>query len=402
MQASARPTPTLIFPRIRANPWIVLLVLVAAILLVPEVRSQRSHDLDLAGVALASSGLFSLVYALVESKRYSWGPINSFGAFSMGPTRWSAVSVYSLLVYAVLLLTLFVLWEMRAREPLLPLSLFGDRNFSVTNLVGAAVGIAMGGMFLPITIFLQSVLGMSAVHAGLTLVPMSIALLAGSPLAGRLTDVVNGEYLIMAGLTCAAIGVGLLEHALGLADTTWSFVIPLAVTGLGFGFVFAPMITLAMRDVPPSRSGAASGFLTTDRQVAMAVGSAVIGSVLANRFAEELPKQAAGVAAQVPLGYRGHFVSAFQTASHGSQNFGAGQSTGGSLPAHASQAAAQHLATLGHEVFSQAFLNAARPSLAVAVVALIAGALFTTLLRGGRSAADARQEQEPVEEALAG
>jgi EmrB/QacA subfamily drug resistance transporter len=377
---------------------------IAAVLLVPEIRSRRDDTqrvtqrvpgayrsaLDLPGVALSAGGLFALIYALVESQRYAWGPISSVGAFSLGSTRWSVLSVYSLLVYGVVLLLLFIWWETRAEQPLLPLSLFGDRNFSVANLVASIIGFPFA-MFIVLSLFLQSVMGFSAIHAGLTLIPTSIAIMVVGPIAGRLSDRINGKYMLLAGLVVAALGVVLTAYALSLSVDSWQLVFPLAVTGVGMGFVFAPMTTLAMRDVQPALAGAASGFLFTNRQVGQALGSAVIGSVLANRVASELPIQAAHLASRVPVSYRGRFVAGFERASHESQNFGVSQAHGAVFSSDPAHTVAQQLSTLSHEVFGQAFLNAARPSLAICAGVLLAAAVLGGGLRGGRSADAARR-----------
>ena len=372
------------------NVPIGIVAAVAAVLLMPEIRSDRSPALDLGGVILASGGLFTLIYALVESQRFAWGPITSFGAFSLGSTRWSVISVYSLLMYAAVILLLFVWWETRVEQPLLPLPLFRDRNFSVANLIFSIVGFPFA-MFIVLSIFLQSILGFSAIHAGLTLIPTSLGIMLAGPIAGRLSDRVNGRYLLVAGLGSATLGVVLTAYALSLSNTSWDLVLPLAVTGAGMGFVFAPLTTLAMRDVQPALAGAASGFLFTNRQVGQALGSAVIGSVLANRVASELPEQAVHFASQVPTLYRGRFVAGFQQASHESQNFGASQVHGTALVSHPPHAVAQHLAAASHDVFGQAFLNAARPSLAICAGVLLLSALFASGLRGGRSAEAARR-----------
>ena len=382
------------------NVPIGLGAVVAAILLLPEVRTQRSPSLDLPGVVLASAGLFALMYALVESQRFAWGPISAFGAFSLGSTRWSVLSVYSLLVYAALLLLAFVWWERRARQPLLPLPLFGDRNFSVANLLFSIIGFPFA-MFLVLSIFLQSVLGFSTIHAGLTMIPTSLGIMVVGPIAGRLSDRINGKYTLLAGLFGAALGIGLTADALALSATSWQLVLPLAVTGVGMGFVFAPLTTLAMRDVPPALAGAASGFLNTNRQVGQALGTAVIGSVLANQVARALPEQAAQAATQVPAPFRSQFVAGFLRASQGAQSFGLGQAPSPALPGDPAPAIAQQLATLSHAVFGQAFLHAARPSLAICAGVLLLAALLATGFRGGRGARAAEQESAVAEELAA-
>lgn len=385
------------------NVPIGIVAVVAAVFLLPEIRSSAHEEarsyrtsLDLMGVALASGGLFSLIFPLVESQRYDWGPITSFGAFSLGSTRWSMLSVYSLLVFAGVLLTLFAWWETRARQPLLPLSLFHDRNFSVANLIASIISFPFA-MFIVLSIFLQSVLGYSAIHAGFTMIPTSLGIMVAGPIAGRLSDRINGKYLLMVGLIGAALGIGLTAYALTLSVDSWQLVVPLGVTGVFMGFVFAPLTTLAMRDVESALAGAASGFLFTNRQVGQALGSAVIGSVLANRVAGELPTQAAQLASQVPTAFRSRFVTDFQRASHTSQNFGASQSHGAGTPSGSGHSAAQQLATLSHDVFGQAFLNAARPSLALCAGVLILAMLLAGGLRGGRHADAARRIDAPTQ-----
>jgi len=378
------------------NVPIGIVAALAAAFLLPEIRSDRSPSLDLGGVVLASGGLFALIYGLVESQRFAWGPISTAGAFSIGSTRWSLVSVYSMLVYAGALLALFVWWETRAKEPLLPLSLFGDRNFAVANLIFSVVGFPFA-MFIVLSIFLQTVLGFSAIHTGLSLIPTSLGILIVGPIAGRLSDRINGKYIVLAGLVLAAAGIALTAQTLTLSVTSWQLVFPLAVAGVGMGLVFAPLTTLAMREMRPALAGAASGFLFTNRQVGQALGSAVIGSVLANRVAGELPAQAARYASQVPSAFRGSFVAGFQRASHGSQDFGAGQAHGAGPAGDPPPAVAHHLAALSHDVFGQAFVNAARPSLAICAGILVLAALFGLGFRGGRSAEAANRSLAPTQ-----
>jgi MFS family permease len=238
---------------------------------------------------------------------------------------------------------------------------------------------------------------MSAIHAGLSLIPTSLGIMLVGPIAGRLTDRINGKYILLAGLLFAAPGILFTANALSLSVTSWQLVLPLAMTGVGLGFVFAPMTTLAMRDVQPALAGAASGFLFTNRQVGQALGSAVIGSILANGVASELPARASRLAAQLPTPYRGQFVAGFERASHASQSFGIGQSHTAALSSDPPPAVTQQLATLSHEVFGQAFLNAARPSLAICAGILLLAALCATMFRGGRSAEAVRRVEVPVQ-----
>jgi MFS family permease len=375
-----------------------ILAITSAVFLMPEVRSATRHSLDIPGVVLATAGLLLVLYAIIEGQKYNWGPIQPWLNFSTGPLRWGLISIYSLIVYGVVVLAAFVWVETRVAEPLLPISLFHDRNFTVSNLTGSAVGFAIFSLWIPLTLFLQTVLGYTAIHAGLTMIPASITLMLSAAFAGRLADRINGKFIIMAGLGFASLGVALLAHAIALNNTSWSLTFPLAVVGLGMGCTFPPMLTLALRDVNPALSGVASGFITTTRQAAGAVGAAIVGATLTHSLASNLPARAADAAAALPPAYRRPFVDAFRAAASGAQNLGAGQSHHVPLPSSVPPAVASHIQALSRGVFDTSFLDATRPSLLVVVGALIIGAAITTQMRGGRTAGEARRDQPASKE----
>ncbi|HEX8918422.1 MAG TPA: DHA2 family efflux MFS transporter permease subunit [Chloroflexota bacterium] len=359
------------------NVPIGIAAIVLATLVMPELTNHRKHHLDIPGVALASSGLFIGVFALIESEKFNWGRIWNVGAINIGPVEAGPVSVLSLLLLSVVILAVFVTLEVRADEPLLPISLFHDRNFSIANGVSALVAFGMLGLFLPLSIFLQSVLGLDALHAGFVLVPTSLTSLLISPFAGRLTDRVNGKFILFTGLVLFAAGMGMVVWVASLTSTGTSFTLPLIVAGVGMGCTFAPMVTLAMRHVRPEQAGTASGFINTVRQVGGAVGNAVVGAVLQHQLASELKSQASRAAAQLPLQIRGRFVSGFSHAASGGFQVGRGENSG-NLPKNLPAGLAHHLQIVGHEVFQQAFLNAMKPALLVPITILLVGS-FSTL-----------------------
>ena len=135
-----------------------VLTLALALLLIPDLRPGRRHRLDLVGVILATGGLFGLVFGLIEGERYDWGTVTGF------------VSIPEIIGAGLLLLAVFLAYQAlrQQREPLLPFAVFRDRNFTLMTLVMAAMGFAILGFYLPLTIYLQSVLGLSAIQAGLT------------------------------------------------------------------------------------------------------------------------------------------------------------------------------------------------------------------------------------------
>jgi MFS family permease len=300
----------------------------------------------------------------------------------------------------VVLLILFVVWESRQREPLVPLRLFKLGDFAINNWIGVAIAFGMQAAFIPLTIYTQSVLGMSALTSGLTFAPMSLAAGVVAPFAGRLTDRIGGRPIVVAGLGLFALGISWTAAVASSGSTLWTFVLPMIVTGIGMGGVFAPSITVAMRPIQPADSGSASGVLNTTRQVGSAMGAAVVGAVLQNQLASLLPSRAAEAATQLPEAARGAFVNGFAGAAKGNLEVGVGQAGHLPLPAGITPDVAAQIQALATQVFDNAYITAMRPSIAIgmAVVLIAAGsALF--LERAWRRARIAKVESVPAEAA---
>ncbi|TMD12813.1 MAG: DHA2 family efflux MFS transporter permease subunit [Chloroflexi bacterium] len=372
------------------NVPVGLIALGGALFVVPDLRPGRRHRLDLVGVALASVGLFLIVFGLVEGQRYDWGAI------------WGAITIPEMIVAGAVLLLVFVAFERYQAEPLLPLTLFGNRNFSIAIWVSAVVAFGMLGFFIPVTIFLQSVLGFSALKAGLTFVPMSILSMLVAPWAGRLSDRLGGKYILLAGLTFFAAGMGLVVYLISLSATQATFWGPAALAGIGMGMTFAPLTTVAMRNVSPQMAGAASGVLNTVRQLGGAVGSAVIGAVLQNRLATQLHDQAVAYSGRVDPAFRSRFIDGFSHAASSGFQVGVGQTGGVQLPPGVPPAAIQSLRVLFKLVFDQAYTNAVRPTLAVSIAVLAVGALSCLLIERRVKAAARAQRAEQRTQAAAG
>ena len=212
------------------NVPIGAIALVLAFLIMPEMTVHRKHRLDMVGVVLVSAGLFCGIFGLVEGQRYDWGRITNLARVDLGPVHAGLISIPSLFLACAILLVAFVVWEMREEEPLLPLSLLRDRNFSAGTVVASSVTFCMIGLFLPLTIFLQTVLGLTPLQAGLTALPNPIASMLTAPLAGRIADKVNAKFMLMAGLAIYAAGVGLLLSLVTLSAQSATFIAPLFLT----------------------------------------------------------------------------------------------------------------------------------------------------------------------------
>ena len=365
------------------NVPIGIAALIATFAIIPDLRPGRHHGWDVVGVILSTSGLFGVIFGLIEGERFNWGEIGSY-----------AITIPEVIGAGVVLLVLFVIWERYQAEPLVPLSLFEERNFAVSNWIAAAIAFGMMSLFLPIVIYLQSVRDFSALTAGLTLAPMSLTSMVVAPFAGRLADRIGGKYILMTGIFVFAIGFGSLTYVAG-PDSTWiNFLVPAIVAGGGMGMTFAPMTTVAMRNISPRMAGAASGVLNTTRQVGAAVGSAVVGALLQNRLAITLHDQAVSHASALPPAYRDQFVKAFSSVAANGFQIGTGQN-GAKLPAGLPPAVQQQLTTLAHDVFVSAYIDAMKQTLVLPIAVLVFTA-FTALLiqRRARAEREAAQREE--------
>ena len=368
------------------NVPIGIAALIATFLVIPDLRPGRRHGWDIVGMVVATAGLFAIVFGLIEGQRYSWGQIESY-----------PITIPEVIGAGVALMVLFVIWERFQAEPLVPLSLFADRNFAVANWIAAAISFGMLSMFLPFTIYLQSVRGFSALVAGLTMAPMSLVSMFTAPFAGRMADRVGGKYILMTGIILFTIGMASLGLVAG-PDSTWiNFLVPAAVAGLGIGMTFAPMTTVAMRNVSPRVAGSASAVLNTIRQLGAAIGSAVIGALLQNRLATTLHDQAVSHASALPDAFRSQFIAAFSNVSSKGFEIGTGES-GARLPGNLPPSVAHQLSVVAHDVFVSAYIDAMKSTFVLPIVFLLFTALTTLLIKRRPRAAI---QQEPKEEVRA-
>ncbi len=352
------------------NLPIGVVVFVATFLLIPDLRTGRRHRLDLRGVALASLALLAICYGVVEGQRYSWGKITGI------------ISIPLVIIVGVLLLAVFVvdqaIRQKGENEPLIPFELFRNRNFSLMNWVMGTLSIGMLGIFLPLTIYLQSALGFSALKAGLTLMPSSLVMICLAPGLGKLTDKIGGKYILISGLSLFAIGMGWVVLVANTHSTWYDFLAPLIVAGIGMGGTFAPLTTTALREVEPRLAGAASGVMNTTRQVGSVIGTAAVGALLQNRLVASLTSEASARADALPANLRTPFVNGFgQAASSGLVGGGSGSSAIKTPPGTPSSVVAD-LQRLAAEVFSNGYVHAMRWTMLmpIAVVGLAAVSCF--------------------------
>ena len=247
--------------------------LVAAWRLVPDLET-RGHSFDWVGVVLSAVGLFAVVFAVQEGERYEWGTIT-------GP-----LSVPLLVVVGLVVLAAFVWWQSRVRpEPLVPLGLFRDRNFSLSNIAITTMGLAITAMMFPLLVWLQSVRGLSPTQAALVLAPQAIASIVLARPVGQLVDRIHPRILPTIGLSGFAVTLVVLALLMRANAPLWAVVITSTFVGVTGASIWGPLATTANRNLPVQLAGAGSGVYNTTRQVGSVVGSAAIAALMSSRIA---------------------------------------------------------------------------------------------------------------------
>ncbi len=244
------------------NAPVGLAVLVLTWFFVQESRDTRPRTFDVPGQILFVAAVGALAYAVIEGPRSGWLSAEILGLFVLAASAFAA----------------FVVVERRSPDPMMDLTLFRDRTYSLAIVTIFAVLFAVYGMLLLITQLFQNVRGFTPMQAGLLLLPYSITCTLVALRVGRLMSVVGSRRLILLGLT-SQIAAFLVMIA-GMAHTPL-VVVGLVLSAMGSGLCLTPITSLAMTAVPAERAGMASGIMSAQRALGSTVGFAVLGSVLA-------------------------------------------------------------------------------------------------------------------------
>lgn len=275
------------------NVPIALLVLLVTPRLVPDVPGRPETRTDVAGAVTVTGGLLALTYATTLVPAYGWTGTRTLG----------------LLLVAAVLLAAFVAVEARHRAPLVPLGIFRRRTLSGAVTVGLLVGAGLiAAPIFFVTLYLQQILGFSAIEAGLASLPLALAVIAAARLATGLIAAVGAGRLAAGGLVLAAVGLGLLGRIHPGGSYAADVLVPLLLQGLGMGLVFMPVMVSAVAGVPPADQGLVSGVLQTTQQLGVALGMAAL-TTLATGTTKDLlggtgtPPDPAAVQAALTGGY---------------------------------------------------------------------------------------------------
>ncbi|WP_408896982.1 DHA2 family efflux MFS transporter permease subunit [Nocardioides sp. R1-1] len=253
-----------------------LVAFVMAWRLVPALPTH-AHRFDWLGVALSGAAMFLLCFGIQEGHQMDWSP-------------W----ILAMIGGGVVLLLAFVLWQRANRaEPLVPLSLFRDRNFSVSNVAITCMGSIGASFGFPLMLYAQAVRGDSPTEAALLMVPMAVMSIFLAQPVGRLTDRLHPRQVLGFGFAVSLAGFLLLIWRLEPGIAVWEIAAPMAVIGVGNAFIWAPTAATANRNLPLHLAGAGAGVYNATRQVGSVLGAAAIAMLMDARLAHYLPGAAA-------------------------------------------------------------------------------------------------------------
>jgi EmrB/QacA subfamily drug resistance transporter len=225
-----------------------------------------SGRLDLPGLGLASAGLLGIVWGLVRG--------NSVG--------WSSPEIVGSLAAGAIVLALFVLWELRAPAPMLPMRFFRNRTFALTNVSSLFMFFGMFGSIFLLIQFFQTVQGYSPLQAGLRILPWTAMPIFIAPIAGAWSDRIGGQRLMAAGLTLQAVGLAWIATVSSPTVPYADLVAPFFISGIGMALFFAPVANVVLSSVRPEEEGQASGANNAIRELGGVFGVAVLASIFAH------------------------------------------------------------------------------------------------------------------------
>lgn len=254
------------------NVPVGLIGLVLALRLIP-VLETHPHRFDVRGVLLSGVGLFLIVFGLQEGQTHDW-----------------AVWIWVMIGAGLAVMALFIHWQsVNTDEPLIPLDIFRDRDFSLANVCIAVIGFAVTAMILPLMFYAQAVCGLMPTRAALLTAPMAVATGVLAPFVGRIVDHAPPRPIV--GFGFSALSVALLWLSIEMTPSTpiWRLLLPIGVMGVGMAFIWAPLGATATRNLPARLAGAGSGVYNTTRQVGSVLGSAGMAAFMSARVTAEIP-----------------------------------------------------------------------------------------------------------------
>jgi EmrB/QacA subfamily drug resistance transporter len=238
---------------------------IATLAFVPESRdSSAERSLDLLGLVLSGTAIFLLTFALVQANDYGW----------------SSGTIVLSFVGAAVLFAAFCVVEPRRRLPIIDLSLFRNSTFTGANVVGMATFVSLLGVIFFLSLYLQTILGYSAIRTGAAFLASTLAIMIAAPVGGKLADRIGPRLPLSVGMVVWGLSLFCVAAVLEVHTSFWYFLPWLILGGFGFGLVLPPCTAAVLRAVPTDKAGVASGLLQALRQVGGALGVAIMGAII--------------------------------------------------------------------------------------------------------------------------
>ncbi|MGH2920412.1 MAG: DHA2 family efflux MFS transporter permease subunit [Solirubrobacteraceae bacterium] len=248
--------------------WVNVPIGIAAAFLAPRMlresrKESGTRTFDVAGAVTVTGGLALLVFALVDANRAGWESTQTIG----------------LLIVAIALIALFVAIEQRSSAPLVPFRIFSSRTLTGSNITALLIGAALFSMFYFISLYMQQVLGYSAIKAGLSYLPLAIFIIISAGVASQLVTKVGFKPILVTGMVLIAIALVWFAQIDVGGSYLSDLLGPMIVSAIGLGFAFVPVTIGAVSGVSQDDSGLASGLINTAQQVGGALGLSVLVAV---------------------------------------------------------------------------------------------------------------------------
>jgi EmrB/QacA subfamily drug resistance transporter len=282
------------------NVPVGIISIALAMRFVPESRAELGHrSFDLAGATTVTGGLMAIVFGITKTQSWGWGDARTLALLGLG----------------VLLLAAFVAIESRSKAPLMRLSIFKIRTLAVANGSMLLVLSGMFGMFFFVSLYVQDVLGYSALHAGIAFLPVTLGIIVGAGIAQPLIGRFGAQVVAVGGLVLATIGMALMTSVPVHGHYASDLLPALIPLSIGMGLVFVPITLLATGGVRNEDAGLASGLFNTSQQVGGALGLAILSTLAVNHTSSivqglgSAPSHEAVLAATV-AGYHVAFIAA--------------------------------------------------------------------------------------------
>lgn len=337
------------------------LAVAAALFVVRESRDVTvGRKVDYLGVALLTVSLTALVLTLIEGN--SWG--------------WTSSAVISLWVVAAASFAAFVQAERKVLAPIIEFGLFKSRNFIGAVVTAFIISFAMMGVFFFLALYMQNVLGYSALGAGVRFLPTTLVIMVLSPLSGRLSDRIGPRIPIVTGMILITLALWMFSRT-QVGDTFSDILVPFIILGAGIGLTMSPMSTAAMNAVSKTKAGVASGVLSMFRMIGGTFGVAALGALFQSEAKSRIAETLAGSG-----------LNAAQRSSFAHQLTGGAPQIQGVSPAKAEQ-----LAQAGHDAFVYGLTHAMVLSVAVALAGVVIA--FLMIRRHGESLDGEPEPKEP-------